>query len=210
MRKALAAMILLAATPAAADWQGFYAGAHVGYGFSGNIGSSGWLNNWDRTPRGVIGGLQVGYDWQFGRFVLGVTGDANLSSIGRFRRSDPALIGLVTNMSERARLNYSASIRARVGFLPVDRLLLYVTGGPVVAQTMRTWLLDLGVRTDGETRTATQYGGTVGLGAEAMITDKISATIEWRYTALRPYLFGPDDSFSFQGQDVRLGVNYRF
>jgi outer membrane immunogenic protein len=70
--------------PLAYSWTGFYVGANIGYGWgnakSGLIdlpdtafvsslpGHSGNMN-------GVIGGGQIGYNWQMGNTVFGLEGD---------------------------------------------------------------------------------------------------------------------------------------
>src|SRR5262245_63445373 len=46
-------------------WQGLYAGVHVGFG----------------DGDGVLGGGQVGYNWQSGRIVYGIEADFAASSI---------------------------------------------------------------------------------------------------------------------------------
>ena len=46
-------------------WHGLYAGVHVGFG----------------DADGVLGGGQVGYNWQSGRVVYGVEADFSLSSL---------------------------------------------------------------------------------------------------------------------------------
>ena len=98
----LAARPYTKAPPAVAavyDWTGFYVGGNVGYGWGGNTdpslslvnpGNAGNLTTFLTTgfpgfssgnqfpnlnPDGVFGGLQTGYDRQFGTWVLGVVAD---------------------------------------------------------------------------------------------------------------------------------------
>ena len=46
------------------NWTGFYAGAHIGAGWSDGGGSGGF-----------VGGGQVGFNYQINQWVLGVEGD---------------------------------------------------------------------------------------------------------------------------------------
>src|SRR5690606_9296591 len=62
------------------SWTGFYAGGHVGYGWS-------YLSGTDPTGgssadlRGWLGGLQLGYNYQMGRFVIGIEGDYSWAGV---------------------------------------------------------------------------------------------------------------------------------
>ncbi len=70
---------------AAYDWSGFYIGANGGYGWGNNEnadiqpGGGFWTAAPGRevrtfTPEGAIYGGQIGYNWQFGNWVLGLEG----------------------------------------------------------------------------------------------------------------------------------------
>jgi len=81
--------------PFSSVWQGLYGGVHLGYG-----------EDWHSD--GVVGGGQLGYNWQANRFVYGVEADVS-----------------VTDTS----IDWLASARGRAGFLLDDRLLAYGTAG---------------------------------------------------------------------------------
>lgn len=81
--------------PFSSIWQGLYGGVHLGYGDAG------------RTD-GILGGGQLGYNWQVSRFVYGLEADFS-----------------VTDTS----VDWLASARGRAGFLLDDRLLAYGTAG---------------------------------------------------------------------------------
>ena len=74
------------ALPAA--WQGFYAGVHVGMGHSGTATGTGFIDALSLSEgfpidSGIIGGVQVGYNFQNDRMVYGIEADfsgADLSS----------------------------------------------------------------------------------------------------------------------------------
>ena len=54
--------------PLAYRWMGPYFGANVGYQW-------GSIDNNPAKPSGVAGGIQAGYNWQNGNFVLGAEAD---------------------------------------------------------------------------------------------------------------------------------------
>jgi outer membrane immunogenic protein len=84
-------------TPIAYNWSGFYLGGHGGWAFGGG----------DFEDGGVLGG-QVGMNWQWNNFVLGVEGDIGWADL------DDA--------------DSLQSARGRAGFA-FDRFLAYGTGG---------------------------------------------------------------------------------
>src|SRR6185295_10799239 len=88
MVAALAAAVLsaapaLAAPPAAPfNWSGFYVGGNVGYGWgSGSLRDLpddffGAPNPVDFRARGILGGIELGYNWQsMTNWVAGFEGD---------------------------------------------------------------------------------------------------------------------------------------
>ena len=54
--------------PVGYNWMGAYVGANVGYEW-------GKISNTAIEPNGFLGGLQAGYNWQTGQFVLGAETD---------------------------------------------------------------------------------------------------------------------------------------
>ena len=62
---------MLSTTPIAYNWSGFYIGAHGGWGFGDGAFDDGF----------VVGG-QLGVNWQFNNFVLGVEGDGSFVDWG--------------------------------------------------------------------------------------------------------------------------------
>ena len=53
-------------------WQGPYVGANLGYQWGG-------INNNSANPNGVAGGVQAGYNVQYGQFVFGGETDVQVS-----------------------------------------------------------------------------------------------------------------------------------
>jgi outer membrane immunogenic protein len=83
---------------------------------------------------GVIGGLQLGYNWQFNRnWLVGLEADFDWSGIKGSGSSAAVLAhgGQTDPFSATAdeHIKWFGTVRARLGYLPTDNLLAYVTGG---------------------------------------------------------------------------------
>jgi hypothetical protein len=112
------------------DWTGFYAGAFAGAGF-GN-------NNWSfpqagtgATPRmaGALAGGNLGYNKQFGSWVLGVEGDlaATNAKGGQGCVDGPTNFGPITANCNND-LKWMATLTGKVGYA-WDRVLVYGKAG---------------------------------------------------------------------------------
>jgi outer membrane immunogenic protein len=139
----------------ARTWTGFYIGGNVGYGWSDRtvgytandpastppiIGTAGFVGETPFathkfSPDGVVGGLQLGYNWQFEhRWVAGLEADFNGSGIKgsgtgtSFLQNIPGAV-FTNNTLSSDKLDWFGTVRARLGFLATDDLLLYGTGG---------------------------------------------------------------------------------
>lgn len=104
----------------ASPWDGPYIGANIGFGSSdfsvtGSIPGASATDS--VTGSGVVGGVQLGYNKQFGTFVLGLETDFDGTSISN------TTDGLST------KLPWFGTTRARAGFLLNPVLLFYGTGG---------------------------------------------------------------------------------
>ena len=170
------------------------------------------------TAGGVVGGLQVGYNYQFGQFVLGVETDFQGTSISgggnnasqslilspygargsEFLAPIGALAGANTSLS------WFGTVRGRVGYLFLPTLLIYGTGGFAYGQ----------VNTFGFSNTDT--GWTAGGGVEWLFAPNWSAKAEYLFvdlsnngaTGALGFNFG--SRFQPQYNIVRAGVNYHF
>jgi outer membrane immunogenic protein len=176
------------------SWTGFYAGAHVGYGFStvdSNLAAP--LDSFDMN--GVVGGLHAGYNYQMNQFVLGVEGDVDLTSISG--RSDP-LAGVTTKFS----VPWQGSVRGRLGYA-WDRFLLYGTGGVAFADAKLAGGNSKGL-----------VGWTLGAGLEYAFTDSLSGRVEYRYTDFQRATFTAPATGSFKSgfneNQVLVGISYKF
>jgi outer membrane immunogenic protein len=176
------------------NWTGLYVGANIGYGW-GREGGAGGTN-----LNGVIGGGQIGYNWQMNNLVLGVETDFQ----GSGQRATATGVGF--SVSERIR--YFGTVRARVGYA-WDRTLLYVTGGYAYTNIG----LDLNVGAATASSNTTKGGGTIGGGIEYAFAGPWSAKAEYLYVDTgntTVTLLGVTGETRIKNHIGRVGINYRF
>lgn len=176
------------------DWSGFYAGANLGYGWA-EIEQGGFAFD---DINGVFGGVQAGYNYDFGGFVLGVEGDVQLSDI----KYSEDLGGGVTG---ELGIDFFGTVRARAG-LAVDRFMPYVTGG--VAWARGSISVSGG---GGSVEFTDNYlGWTVGGGLEYAVTDNVTVKGEYLYTDFGAADFDTGVDVNLTSHVVRAGVNFKF
>ena len=221
------------------SWSGFYGGGHVGYirnEPTARFGASFPQTDLPTLPFGtqfhpkgdsILGGAQVGFNYQVRNVVFGVEADWSwLRAKGStlFAANDPAL-GVPSNYtySTAEKLNSIGTLRARLGFTPIDRLLVYGTGGLAYGKVEDSSSLNIaagGGITYAGTRSGSRTGWTVGGGAEHALSPNWTGKIEYLYydlgsqtvigvrTPASPAF--TQNSFETNGHIIRLGVNYKF
>jgi outer membrane immunogenic protein len=200
----------------------------------------------DKThPSGFIGGGQIGYNYQMGWFVWGVEADFSGADIsGSNSKTATAIVfdnttTIVDTIAGTAnqKLDWLGTLRGRVGFVPFTPLLVYATGGLAYGHVSTDTTLSETVTVTGvpvcpcsATSTAstssTQFGWTVGGGAEWMFAPHWSLKAEFLYYDLGhvsadmtltelsggvPFTtIGITSRVNFNGDIARGGINYRF
>src|SRR5215467_270375 len=160
-------------------WQGLYAGVNVGWGWSGDAS-------------GVIGGGQIGYNWQSKQFVYGVEGDISAADIG--------VSGSVMFINYSGSIDFVTTVRGRAGVLLQPNLLVYATAGVGVVH-WRTHADMLGFGTLLNT-SGTDTGFVFGIGVESQWNERMS----WRLEYLG---FNEGDRIGDFGV-IRAGLNFKF
>jgi outer membrane immunogenic protein len=136
-------------------------------------------------PNGVIGGLQAGYNWQSSAWVYGLEGDVQASGQrGSVTICDTAGcpagsgVGIAT-----VKLPWFGTLRARLGFAPSPRWLIYVTGGLAVAEIDENLSEGPVGATPGFVfnSDSTRVGFAVGGGVETYILEKWSIKAEYLF-----------------------------
>ena len=130
----------------ATSWSGFYFGATAGWYQSrrqtvtfstsdapGTLGpSAGPAAPTSFASTGTVGGIHLGYNWQFApRFLLGFEADRDFASTrGHGASFNVSTVGAIPFASDTDQvLPWFGTVRARLGFLPTEHLLIYGTGG---------------------------------------------------------------------------------
>jgi outer membrane immunogenic protein len=205
----------VAPLPPPITWTGFYIGANIGGAWSNNDAS---FTTFDLTPlasgsgsnntAGVVGGGQLGYNWQINNWLIGFEGDFNGSSQKRSNTFTDVLGGV---FDTEAQVQWFATARGRLGYVN-GPWLIYATGGGA-------WVNFKGTITDSVNGTSfsdetTRSGWTVGGGVEWMFLPNWSAKLEYLFIDVGDRTFtdlnGNSLDVKLQENVVRVGVNYHF
>jgi len=237
-----------AAAPAAVaapfSWTGFYVGLNAGYGW-GDVDTS--ENSMTTTgplvglspgtlipaatflgadssasADGILGGAQIGYNYQVGTWVFGAEADYQAADL----KTSDSFLGSPQGpyYQTSAELQSFGTLRARVGYA-IDNVLIYGTGGLAVGQGKAGLTIQGGVPGGftgpeySQTDSKTMVGYAIGAGAEwAIAHSNWSVKAEYLYTDFGSktfdFDFGSAGSASSRGEIsasiVRAGLNYRF
>lgn len=191
-------------------WTGFYVGAHVGYGW-GNVDTLFTplpdaptffdleVTKLEPDPNGVIAGGQLGYNYQWRCLVLGAEADFSWSDMdgtvtrSPIIRSDGSSFGGGT-LTAHQDTDWFGTVRLRMGFAPVCRLLLYGTGGLAYGDVNYSANSDFrgpGTIQYPASFDKTKVGWTAGGGAEYAFNKRWSVKVEYLY-----YDLGDEDSIA--------------
>ncbi|WP_412774291.1 outer membrane protein [Nitrobacter sp.] len=116
---------------ATANWTGFYLGGNVGSGTSRDRTTledvtTGTRALFNLAPDGIIGGGQIGYNWQAGNIVYGLETDFQ----GSTQEDNKTCFGCAPSASLdfNAKLQWFGTVRGRLGYA-IGPSLFYATGG---------------------------------------------------------------------------------
>ena len=225
------------------NWTGFYAGVNAGAGF---MQGSAWnycispvgglqglgcpiQQNFRADQAGFLGGAQAGYNRQFDWLVVGLEVDFQGSTMGVSQYATnqgftPGVGNQPLNMTIFQRIDWLATMRARVGLVGDERWLFFATGGLAVAQARldsRQTFIPPGIVTFQGTTQNTMVGYTFGAGVEYALFDNFTIKGEVLYFDLgklktaagatppvNTFVVGAEAWFG--GVITRIGGNYRF
>lgn len=154
----------------------------------------------DGNNGGAEWGLRAGYDWQLGRWVLGVVGDYGMNDARDAVSSFSTTPARYTMLRKLDRL---AVIRGRVGplFGEDERNLVYFTAGYATAKIENTFLTSNGVNTFRDSGDGDASGAQFGLGYERRVNDHLAMGIEYLRTQLK------DDEYRVRAQGPAPATN---
>jgi outer membrane immunogenic protein len=197
-------------------WSGFYFGGHIG---------GGWTNNGFSDPLGVIapggavvsakdsgflGGVQLGYNWQYNWFVAGIQGDIGFTDFDASVAVPSVPAAVIENDTK-----WISTLTGRLGFT-WDKSLFYAKGGE--AWVRNHYAVTIPALGGNATSHTTRPGYVAGAGWEYAFAPSWSGFLEYDYIGLNDKnitlsdpVFGPSLLGTKQNiQMVKAGVNFRF
>ena len=132
--------VYVPAPTAFTHWTGFYIGGNVGGGWASaetdfSVGGAPFASATNNL-NGVLGGVQLGYNWQTGPAVFGVETDFQFTGMQGTLTAPTcaaAVCGVTTNASYSQKLPWFGTVRGRLGYAQ-DSWLVYGTGGYAYAR----------------------------------------------------------------------------
>jgi opacity protein-like surface antigen len=193
------------------DWTGPYVGVSAG----STRGDTHWAFQGvtvDPDYSGYLAGGQAGYNFQTGRFVWGIEGDAGLSNAGG-GTACPIQPFLYSCEDDVRALG---SLTGRFGYT-WGRALFYAKGGWAFGEVKAGTIFGTPpapAGMNGAQSTNWESGWTAGVGMEYALTDRWSAKAEYMHYEFPQYAFTVAQTTTANattaGDTVRIGVNYHF
>ncbi len=243
----------------ATDWTGFYIGGNfggiIGHGHSqdaislfppGTLGgiAPGVVNPVSSAsgagPTGALGGGQIGYNWQIGRWVLGAEGDFDWAGAKsgvqyqNFLASSVVVAPARLLYSDDEKLKWLATARLRLGW-STDSFLWYITGGGAWGGVDTSYTFQgtgsptFATNPAAFSASTTKFGWALGGGVETTLgwlgaSNHWSAKLEYLYVDLgnvtntftaplastTTSAYTVSNDIRIQEHLVRAGLNYRF
>jgi outer membrane immunogenic protein len=218
------AQAILDPTPIAYNWSGFYVGGFGGVAatdievpdlftdaFGGNFYSPGG-NTFSFSANGLFGGAQAGYDWQWSGFVAGVVGEVGLMNLDKSVINPFALPVPLGNELPYTSFEseWFGSLTGRVGFAPLDRLLVYAKAGVAFLDAEASTVDPCGRSFCGQTTIEASgdgvlLGWTIGGGVEAAVAEHLRIGLEYRFYDFESFeVSGIASNFLEYHQDIEL------
>jgi outer membrane immunogenic protein len=219
--------------PAIYDWTGIYVGGHIGGGMlvdsvsQNGVSPSGFnlANTGNLRPAGVIGGAQVGANYEFAPWVVGLEGSWTDSAI-----NGNTLIGCTGPCATQTAIaqerftsqaQWFAALTGRFGYAANDWLFYGKAGGawmdvrytedPLTAGAPG---VAPGATAATQVNTDTRTGFTVGAGIEFGLVENLSAKVEYDFYDFgsKNYNFNAITPVSVNSNlhTIIVGLNYKF
>ncbi len=215
---------MMAPVPVVYNWTGFYIGGNFGGAWeTGTLTDSFFGRSFDRTRSGIIGGGQVGYNWQFASpWVIGVEAMFDGADI----RSDTAAVsvfdttfvpvGLPAVLQGSSKVDWITTVAARLGWAANNWLFYAKGGGGWVHETATLTELVPSIPASFSVSTSDTRGGwLVGAGIEYGITPNWTVRVEYDHLGLdnvtrTGFFVGDTVTLSRHFDMVTAGLNFKF
>jgi|SRR5579871_534755 len=220
------------------DWTGFYVGGNLGYSWGRSSDTSTLtdaagtvlLVTSDKSNLdGIVGGGQIGYNWQVQNWVVGLEADIQ-GTDEKGSRAFSITTGpqfcfnlcpppVTTSFALSQKIDWFGTVRGRVGILAAPKVLLYATGGLAYGQVNTNETQAVGVAAPvAFSSSNTNVGWTVGVGVEGVISGNWTARLEYLYvdlgTVSGSFVLPSTNIISYNSHItdniLRAGVNYKF
>ena len=231
------------------SWTGWYVGGNIGYSWGnadtdfnsdpvivsilggGSVTIPGFTKSNSVKPNGMIGGGQIGYNWQLSpNWVVGLEADWQASGEKASHTFDPIAVTSTAVTNYETKILWFGTLRGRVGYA-WDRWMLYATGGLAYGEVKLAGTTTVSgtvggtpfgiVTSNGHSQV--NAGWTVGAGIEGPIVNNWTWKAEYLYMDLGG-LDDPDINIlilnasggrvsthtSFTDNIFRVGLNYQF
>jgi len=210
------------------NWTGIYVGGHIGWGAIDEdqtavsstaaviIIPPGTVFDTDRSN--FLGGGQVGYNWQMGKWVLGVEADFSWTDANVSTTKAGTLVAN-SFRTQNATTNWYATSTGRIGYA-WDNWLLYVKGGAAwMNVNYNNNVTALATTFNFPGFTDTRGGWTLGVGIEQALWNNWSWKLEYDYMdfGTRRYTFLDTTGtittmwdINTRVNAVTVGLNYRW
>jgi outer membrane immunogenic protein len=233
-----------------ATWNGFYIGGNVGYGrdrgdtnlsavstdpvlapaLAAILDAGSYPGSLSTSSKGMIGGAQAGYNWQMSQWLFGLEADIQAAGIKGSANEilAPAFFDSTSTGVSKS-IDWFGTVRARIGLLPTQQFLLYVTGGLAYGRTETSFsttdvtsgcIASATICVGNSSSSGVRAGWTAGAGAEAMLTPNWSIKAEYLRIDLGSRSLSAaaftvpaivfTTSASFREDIARVGFNYHF
>jgi outer membrane immunogenic protein len=223
----------------------FDSGSIVGLPMMQSSAAAAAALDFNTRPKGFISGGQLGYNFQSGPFVWGVETDLSWANVkGSATQTGTAPFVPVPQFNADAvgtaeqKMNAFGTLRARMGLTPVDKLLVFGTGGLAYGHAefntniSEVLTPDIGIAFTNATGSASQWlaGWSAGAGLEYALAPRWSVKAEYLHYDLGSLSYnrtivssdtraspptltlsavGVSSSADFKGNIVRAGINYK-
>ncbi|QYM72846.1 porin family protein [Pseudochrobactrum sp. Wa41.01b-1] len=172
------------------NWKGGYVGIYLGGG--ANILKEQSSDDNQKSNNTGYGGY-AGWNFQNDNIVYGVEGDVGYNVA---KKADDDLT---------VRRGLDSSLRARLGY-DSGSVMPYITAGVAGTQVRDS--------NDADSEKKFRTGWTAGAGVETMLTQNVSAKLEYRYSDFGTKNITMDNvavpAGKLQSHDIRLGIGYKF
>ena len=228
------------------DWTGFYVGGNLGYSWGRSSDTSTITNgagtivfsSVDRTDlNGIVGGGQIGYNWQMQNWLFGfeadIQGTGEKGTHGYLCPQSTCLpnivgaavvLGPAVTEALSQKIDWFGTVRGRIGLLAAPKVLLYATGGLAygeVASNATIAPVTTGISAAIPGANTTNVGWTLGAGVEGAIGGNWTARLEYLYvdlgrvsgsfaTTIGTTALTTNFSSRVTDNILRAGVNYKF